>query len=102
MSDDKTKSTAIPTRYDADIVEMVERLNEITGLGKAEIIRRAVRFALTKAQREGSLDFLLGDPDQIRKTLQSVQLDGVPDDSVFLVAEEGAEHGTKRKGTSGE
>lgn len=97
MSDDKNKSTAIPTRHDPDIVDMVERLSEITGLGKAEIIRRAVRFALGKAQREGSLDFLLGDPDQIRDVLKSATLSKETDDSAPLVAEEGAEYRTGKK-----
>ena len=75
MSDKNPKSKPIPTRHDDDVIEMVEALNETTGISKAEIIRRAVRFALLHAKDAGSLNFLLGEPDELQKALDSVKMD---------------------------
>lgn len=89
MTDEKNKSKPIPTRHDPDIVEMVDRLNRVTGIGKAEIIRRAVRYALLKAKEDGSLNFLLGDPADIRKALTDSRLEnpGEAPDPVIYPAE---------------
>lgn len=75
MSDKNQKSKPIPTRHDDDVIAMVDALNETTGISKAEIIRRAVRFALVHAKDEGSLNFLLGEPDKLQKALDSVKLE---------------------------
>lgn len=69
MTSDKGKSNPIPTRFDDDITEMIDRLNAATGLSRAEIIRRAVRFALGRAQQTGSVNFLFGDESVIRDAL---------------------------------
>ena len=69
MSEEKPKSKAIPTRHDADVVEMIERIAAATGVSKSEIIRRAVRYTLIEAQKTGSLNFLIGDQTAIDRAL---------------------------------
>lgn len=77
MSDAKSKP--IPTRYDEEDLETIERLHDATGLPKAEIVRRAVNFALQHARRTKSINFLLGEEDRINQILSDSP--GSPEDS---------------------
>ena len=65
MSNEKDRPKPIPTRYDDQTSEILERIHNTTGVPKSEIIRSAVRFALDSAESSRSLDFLLGDSDMI-------------------------------------
>jgi len=44
------KTNPIPTRYDEPEAELIEKIHTATGMPKAEIIRRAVKFSLPKFQ----------------------------------------------------
>lgn len=70
MKKEGAKSSPIPTRFDDDVVELLDRLHAATGVSKSEIIRRAVRHSLDHAQRTGSLGFLFGDGSAVREALQ--------------------------------
>jgi hypothetical protein len=74
MSD--KKANPIPTRYDEETTEKLERINKATGIPTAEIIRRAVKFALDNARDERSLEFLLGDRDMIEEIFGPLEEDG--------------------------
>ena len=66
------KSKPIPTRHDEDIIEAIERIQKTTGISKAEIIRRAVRFAVDHAAKTQSLNFLLGEEEAIRALFEQL------------------------------
>lgn len=70
---DKSKTTPIPVRLDDVDVELIARLQAATGINRSEIIRRAVHYALVRAQETGSLNHLFGDESAIRDAL------GLPD-----------------------
>lgn len=69
MNDQETKSKPIPTRHEPEVLDLIERIHAATGVSKAEIIRRAVRYALDCAKRSNSLSFLLGDETAIATAL---------------------------------
>jgi hypothetical protein len=66
---DKSKTTPIPVRLDDVDVELIARLQAATGINRSEIIRRAVHYALVRAQETGSLNHLFGDESAIRDAL---------------------------------
>lgn len=66
-----TRTNPVPTRFDEDEMELIEKLASETGLSKSEIIRRSVNFALAAARKDKSVDFLLGDPDRLKDILEA-------------------------------
>jgi len=54
---------------------MVEDLHQATGVSRAEIIRRAVRYALSQAKDRKSLDFLFGDAQTVERALRALNVD---------------------------
>ena len=59
------KSDPIPTRFDVEDIEKIERLHIKTGMPKSEIVRRCVRFALPLFESGSATMNLYGPPKKV-------------------------------------
>jgi hypothetical protein len=66
-SNEDSKCTPIPTRYDPPENKLIRDLHNATGLPMAEIVRRASRFALPRFA-SGEIDILTLQPRRKRRT----------------------------------
>ena len=57
---------SVQVRFSDKIDAALDRISEMTGLSKADLIRRALEYFIDEVERTGKIEFIV-DPDILRK-----------------------------------